>query len=117
MVVAGSWVQWAALGLETAGVAVIAGGAVLAGLGFVMRLIRPDRGATTPYQALRADIARAVLLGLELLVGADIINTVTLGATPTGVALLAAVVAIRTFLSFTMELEISGRWPWQRRGE
>lgn len=113
---AGGFAEWAARGLEAAGVMVIAGGAGLAVLGFTVRLLRM-RDLDSAYQALRADIARAVLLGLELLVGADIINTVTLDATPTGVAVLAAVVAIRTFLSFAMELEISGRWPWQRRGQ
>jgi hypothetical protein len=55
------------------------------------------------------------LLGLELLVGADIIGTITAPLTFESVGLLAAVVIIRTFLSFSLETEIEGCWPWQRR--
>jgi uncharacterized membrane protein len=55
------------------------------------------------------------LLGLELLVGADIIATVTAPLTVESVSLLAAIVVIRTFLSFALETEIEGCWPWQRR--
>jgi uncharacterized membrane protein len=54
------------------------------------------------------------LLGLELLVGADIISTITAPLTFESVGLLAAIVAIRTFLSFSLETEIDGCWPWQR---
>lgn len=107
------WALWAARGLEAAGVAVIFLGALAAAVAFAIRFRRAGTLAG-PYDALRADLGRAILLGLELLVGADIVNTVTLDATPTGVAVLGAIVLIRTFLSLTMELEISGRWPWQR---
>jgi uncharacterized membrane protein len=54
------------------------------------------------------------LLGLELLIGADIISTITAPLTFESVGLLAAIVAIRTFLSFSLETEIDGCWPWQR---
>jgi uncharacterized membrane protein len=54
------------------------------------------------------------LLGLELLVGADIISTITAPLTFESVGLLAAIVVIRTFLSFSLETEIEGCWPWQR---
>ena len=57
---------------------------------------------------------RAILLGLELLVIADIIGTVAIEPTLQNLGVLALIVAIRTLLSFALELEVSGRWPWQR---
>lgn len=73
-------------------------------------------GATTggdAYKALRSNLGRSILLGLELLVAADIINTVAVQPTLESIAVLAGIVAIRTFLSFSLELEIEGKWPWQ----
>jgi uncharacterized membrane protein len=55
-----------------------------------------------------------VLLGLEILVAADIIRTVTMAPTLSNLAALGLLVAIRTFLSWSLEVEIDGRWPWQR---
>lgn len=75
-------------------------------------------GRATPgdaYQRTRRSVGRAVLLGLEVLVAGDIIRTVAVSPTFTSVGILAVIVAIRTFLSFTLEMEISGRWPWQPR--
>jgi uncharacterized membrane protein len=99
--------------VELAGVAVLLLGALLAACAFAARLAR---GGTFPaaYHALRADLGRAILLGLELLVIADIIGTVAIEPTLANLGVLAAIVAIRTFLSFALELEVSGRWPWQR---
>ncbi len=62
-------------------------------------------------------LGRAILLGLELLVAADIIKTVAVTPTLDSVVVLAIIVLIRTFLSWALELEISGRWPWQKRAE
>lgn len=61
----------------------------------------------------RQQLGRGILLGLELLIAADIIHTVAVDLTLESIGILAAVVAIRTFLSFTLELELTGRWPWQ----
>jgi uncharacterized membrane protein len=66
------------------------------------------------YPNYRSNIGRGILLGLELLVGADIIATITAPLTVTSVGLLAGIVLIRTFLSFSLETEIEGCWPWQR---
>lgn len=63
----------------------------------------------------RSSLGRAILLGLEFLVAADIINTVAVTPTLLSVAVLAGIVIIRTFLSFSLEVEIEGRWPWQRK--
>lgn len=68
------------------------------------------------YDRYRANLGRGILLGLELLVGADIIGTITAPLTFTSVGLLAIIVLIRTFLSFSLEAEIEGCWPWQRAG-
>lgn len=97
--------------LELAGVLVIIGG-VLVATAIFARSAR--RGWRTAYHGYRANLGRGILLGLELLVGADIIATVTAPLTWRGVGLLAAIVLIRTFLSFSLETEIEGRWPWRR---
>jgi uncharacterized membrane protein len=69
------------------------------------------------YRVARIDLSRAILLGLEFLVAGDIIRTVAVVPTFSSVGLLAAVVLIRTFLSFSLEIEISGKLPWKRGSE
>ena len=64
---------------------------------------------------MRSNFGRSILLGLEFLIAADIINTVAVTPTLQSVIVLGAIVIVRTFLSFSLELEIEGRWPWQRR--
>ena len=66
------------------------------------------------YAAFRLYLVRALLLGLEVLVAADVIRTVAVSPTLNSVAVLAAIVAIRTFLSWSLILELEGRWPWQK---
>jgi uncharacterized membrane protein len=100
--------------LELGGVAIIAAGALLTFSQFILQLVR-KRDAPTAIAAFRSTLGRAILLGLEFLIAADIINTVAVTPTLMSVAVLAGIVAIRTFLSFSLELEIEGRWPWQRR--
>jgi uncharacterized membrane protein len=99
--------------VELAGVGVLLFGALLAAAVFAGRLARRG-GFPDAYHALRADLGRAILLGLELLVIADIIGTVAIEPTLQNLGVLAVIVAIRTALSFALELEVSGRWPWQR---
>lgn len=99
--------------VEFAGVAVLLLGAVFAAGAFVRRLTRRTLFQDA-YHTFRADLGRAILLGLELLVIADIIGTVAVEPTLQNLTVLAVIVVIRTFLSFTLELEVSGRWPWQR---
>lgn len=99
--------------VEMAGVAVLLFGAVLAAAAFAWRMSR-HIDFHVAYHGLRADLGRAILLGLELLVIADIIGTVAIQPTFQNLGVLAAIVAIRTLLSFTLELEVSGHWPWQR---
>jgi uncharacterized membrane protein len=104
-------IEIAADAAEVAGVALIAGGLVLASLRYLFT--QPDP-ARTRYQRYRQDLGRAILLGLEVLVAADIVRTVAFTPTMTRVSVLALIVAIRTFLSWSLTLELEGRWPWQR---
>lgn len=94
--------------VELVGVAVIVAGIFFAAFNFIKHRSGPDA-----YKKLRATLGRAILLGLELLVAADIINTVAIEPTLDSLAVLAGIVLIRTFLSLSLEVEISGRWPWQ----
>ncbi len=102
-----------AAALEVAGVAVIVGATILATVVFV-RAVR-HRDAKTAYEQYRANLGRGILLGLEFLIGADIIATVTSPLTWESVGLLGAIVLIRTLLSFSLETEIEGVAPWRRR--
>jgi uncharacterized membrane protein len=97
--------------IDAIGVAVIAGGALLAVFITLAKGRREDGGA---YDFFRRRLGRAILLGLEFLVAADIIRTVAVTPTAQSVAVLAGIVLIRTFLSFSLQLEMTGAWPWQR---
>ena len=108
-----AFVDQLAKALELIGVAIIVGGIVLATLKFV-RDGRRTHDWQSVYPDYRSNIGRGILLGLELLVGADIISTITAPLTFESVGLLAGIVLIRTFLSFSLETEIEGCWPWQR---
>lgn len=104
--------EWVGVGLEAAALAVIVFGAVVA---TVRGVIEWGRGLHDFYRVYRRRLGRVVVVGLEFLVAADIVSTVAISPTFTNVGVLAGVVAVRTFLSFSLELEIEGRWPWQRR--
>ncbi len=100
--------------IDAVGVAVIVLGAVLACAVFLKRQF-PRAPALDSYRELRQTLGRSLLLGLEFLVAGDIIRTVA--ATPKfrSVGVLAIIVLVRTFLSFSLELEVTGRWPWERK--
>lgn len=99
--------------VELTGVTIIAVGAFATLLIFLVRLAN-GRDRDRAVADLRASLGRAILLGLEFLVAADIINTVAVQPTLGSVAVLAGIVAIRTFLSVSLEMEIEGRLPWRR---
>ena len=104
--------------VDFAGVAVMVIGAVvslpLAIRGHQPRQLPPGAEKLSFYRSYRQLLGRSILLGLELLVAADIIRTVAVTPTFVSVGVLAIIVLIRTFLSFSLELEITGRWPWQK---
>jgi uncharacterized membrane protein len=97
--------------IEVAGICVIVVGGVIA-TGVFLKQLRG--GFDEAYRSYRKHLGRAILLGLEFLVAADIIGTVAVEPTFQNVGVLGAIVLIRTFLSFALELEIEGRWPWQK---
>ena len=99
--------------IDVVGVLAIVIGVVYAILDAALRGLRRK---SPIYTRFRRVLGRAILLGLELLVAADIIKTVAVTPTLDSVVVLAIIVLIRTFLSWSLELEISGRWPWQKRG-
>ena len=100
--------------IDGAGVAVIVIGLVLATVVFLLAQ-RRRTGRDESFRLYRQQVGKAILLGLEFLVAADIIRTVAVAPTFQGVGVLAVVVAVRTFLSFTLDVELEGRWPWQQR--
>ncbi|MBF4481633.1 Uncharacterized membrane protein [Rhodococcus rhodochrous J3] len=98
--------------IDVVGVGVMVIGALAATwLAATARRRAPGSGIYEPY---RRNLGRSILLGLEFLVAADIIKTVAVTPTFTSVGVLAIIVLIRTFLSWSLQLEIDGRWPWQR---
>lgn len=99
--------------VELIGIAVLVLGAGLATCAWALRMLR-GWSFQQGYHELRADLGRAILLGLEFLVIADIIGTVAVEPTLHNLGVLAVIVTIRTLLSFALELEVSGRWPWQK---
>jgi len=99
--------------VDAAGVAVIVCGALIATGVFCRRLLA-GRGFSAAYRLYRQSLGRAILLGLEFLVAGDIIRTVAVSPTFTSVGVLAVIVLVRTFLSFSLEVELDGRWPWHR---
>ena len=102
-------VGFVARGLEGAGVAVIVIGALVATVLAVRSLVRRE----PTYDRFREQLGRSILIGLEFLVAGDICQTVAVKPTLENVAILGAIVFVRTFLSFSLQLEITGRWPWQ----
>lgn len=106
--------HWTTRTIEVAGIVAIVAGIVLASGRFALRHILTSQHDMT-FQRYRADVGRSILLGLEFLVAADIINTVAVDPTLESLAVLAGIVLIRTFLSFALEVEIEGRFPWQAR--
>lgn len=105
---------WISQGLEAAGLGVLLVGVLVTTAAFLQRGFTA-RAWAEAYGRYRADLGRAILLGLELLVAADIAGTVAAPLDLRNIGALALVVLIRTFLSFSLEVEINGRWPWQGR--
>lgn len=96
--------------VDAAGVAVIVIGAVINTGNAAVRLAHHE---ARTYRRYREELGQTILLGLELLVAGDIIRTVATQPTLTSVGVLGIIVVIRTFLSFSLEVELTGRWPWQ----
>lgn len=111
------WIDLATRAVEVVGTGIIVVGAFGAlGVFLLGSLWRRTPGADLVAD-FRSSLGRSILLGLEFLVAADIINTVAIEPTIRSLIVLAGIVAIRTFLSFSLEVEIDGRWPWRKQGK
>jgi len=98
--------------IELAGIVAMVGGGIVATT-LLVRALRRGSPFAASYVTYRVHLGRAILLGLELLVAADIIGTVAVNPTVGSVAALGLIVLIRTLLSFSLEVEINGHWPWE----
>lgn len=98
-------------GVDGVGVCIVVGGALVATARLIVRRVH----STGNYYSLyRQDVGRAILLGLEFLIAGDLIRTVVVAPTMQNVLVLGLIVLIRTFLSFSLQLEIEGKLPWWR---
>jgi uncharacterized membrane protein len=98
--------------VEVAGIATLVTGGLYALGAFGVHVVRG--GQAHSYEELRRSLGRSILLGLEILVAADIIRTIAITPTFTSVGVLGLIVVVRTFLSFSLEAELDGQWPWRK---
>ena len=108
------WVDAVSKVVDAVGVAIVVVGLLVASAMFLSRALRTDQFDPV-YRSYRQGLGRAILLGLEFLVAGDIIRTVAVDPSFQSAGVLALIVLIRTFLSFALQVEIDGRWPWQPR--
>jgi len=101
--------------LEVLGVSIFVIGIVVAFLKAAIGMLRGQTGSLA-YEGLRKAIGRSILLGLEVLVAADLVYTVVVDRSLDSVLGLALIVAVRTLLSFSLETEIEGTLPWRKNG-
>jgi len=106
---ASQWIHLVGICIEIFGVFIIVAGIIWSTYLYVHR-----RTEAWHYDQYKIHIGRSLLLGLEVLVAADIVKTIAIELTFTSLGLLAGLVVVRTFLSWTLVLEIEGRWPWRR---
>ena len=110
-------IEWAAFGIEMLAVAVIVAAVAIMAVtrGTVRYLFK--LGHQGAYESYKHQLGKALLLALELLLAADVVRTVVLEPTLQNVAVLGLLVVVRTFLSWSMLVEMDGRWPWQGKAE
>ena len=108
------WIEWVATGIEVLAVLLMI---AFIALGLARGLARLGTDANDAYVRIRLMLARCLLVGLELLVAADIIRTVAIETTFANMLGLALMVVIRTALGWSLTVEIEGRWPWQGGGK
>lgn len=107
-------VHGAVLTMEVVAVLIIVAGLAIGLARFAVGVVRQGSRAES-YHRFRVWMGRALLLGLEILVAADVVNTVALEPTLSNVLALGLLVVIRTFLGWSLVVEIEGRWPWQAK--
>ena len=107
------WIELASLFIEVVAVSIIIFFVVFGTLIFITRSIKKQLTIDERFTRYKHTLGRALLLGLEILVAADVVRTVALEATLESVAVLGLLVVIRTFLGWSLVVEIEGHWPWQ----
>jgi uncharacterized membrane protein len=105
-------VDYSTLLIESIGLAIILGGALISMMLFFKSFIKKDE---TGYICFRRRLGRSILLGLEFLVAGDIIDTIAVEPSVKSVVVLGMIVLIRTFLSFSIQVELEGKLPWKRK--
>jgi uncharacterized membrane protein len=109
------WIEAAALATEVLAIVIIVLGIVGSTIRYVYLRFGSKSNEEVRYENYRHSLGRSLLLGLEILVAADVVRTVALEATVESVVVLGLLVLIRTFLSWSLTVEIEGYWPWQRK--
>lgn len=107
--------EWCAAIIEFLGIGILTATAIYVLLFSAYNMIQ-RQNLSTIYHIIRQRLGHGILMGLEFFVAADIIHTVAVELTFQTVGVLAIIVALRTFLSFTLEVELTGKWPWQNEG-
>jgi uncharacterized membrane protein len=113
-----AYLQWVGRGadaIDAVAVVLIVGYILVATLNWLVRSLRRRQFTLEHYGGFRAALGRALLLGLEILIAADVVRTAALDPTLKNFEALGVLVVVRTFLSWSIVVEIEGRWPWQRR--
>ncbi len=105
------WIESIGLGINLFGVIIITIGIVVVSLRSLYRYF--EKKTDDVYRSYKQELGRVLLLGLEILVAADIIETVATEPSLSSITVLGILVIIRTFLSWSLEVEIDGKWPWQ----
>lgn len=108
------WIEFAAQGIEALAVAVMVFFIIIGTTRWIFHSLKKIEGG---YQRYRVVLGKTLLVGLELMVAADIIRTVALDLTLSNITLLGGIVIVRTFLGWTLSVEVEGRWPWQKKKE
>jgi uncharacterized membrane protein len=115
----GEYLRWIGAGadaIEAIAVILIVGYIVAATFKWLLMALRRREFTLEHYAGFRAALGRAMLLGLEILIAADVVRTAALDPSLQNIAALGVLVIVRTFLSWSIVVEIEGRWPWQLRG-
>jgi len=110
-----SIVEWSAMGIEILAIALVVAAIATATAIYLYHLFRLGSDASEHYQAYKRRLGRALLLCLEILVAADIVRTVALDSTIQSVLALGLLVLVRTFLSWSLIVEVEGSWPWSEK--
>jgi uncharacterized membrane protein len=104
------WIEWSSQGIQAFAVVIIVSSIIFGSLRCLLQMVRQH---IDPYRAYKRLLGRSLLLALEFLVAADVIRTVLLDLTASGMEILGALVVVRTFLSWSLSVELEGHWPWQ----